>query len=87
MKNFDNNKNQQRSKANSETDIINQNPVIFIVLEWAAIALANANFIGAIIGAIISIVAIVGGYNYSKVHVVHGRIMIVAAAITLWAQF
>lgn len=70
-----------------ELDFIKSYPILFIVLEWGAIIIANMNSIGAIIGSILCIGAIVGGYNYSKLHKIHGYIMLVAAAICLVVQF
>lgn len=70
-----------------ELDFIRKYPFLFLILEWGAIIVANFNSTGAIVGSILCVGAIVGGYDYSKLHKTHGLIMMIAAIICLIVQF
>ncbi|WP_413476296.1 hypothetical protein [Latilactobacillus fuchuensis] len=82
-----NNVEQDSSVGSRELDFIKANPILFIILEWGALAAANANWSGLILGTILSIAAVIGGYEYSKISKVHGSIMLVFAIIVLIVQF
>jgi len=83
----DNNYQDHQNMTSRESDFINNYPVIFIIIEWGAIIIANMNLTGVIFGSILSIAAAIGGYTYSKTHQVHGIIMLIAAIICLIVQF
>lgn len=82
-----NNYKNTENTTTRELDFIKSYPTLFIILEWGAIIVANFNSVGAIVGAILCVGAIIGGYNYSKLHKTHGLIMIIAAVICLIVQF
>jgi len=65
---------------------IQNNPVLFLVIEWGMLAVAD--FIpGFLIAIILANCAIIGGYNYISFNPIHGRIMVGVGILLIICEF
>lgn len=69
----------------TDTRFMQENPILFFVLEYGALLVAN--YCGFLLGVILCIIALIGGYRYRQLKKTHGTVMMVLAIIMMLVQF